>query len=256
MAVVPEAIASILPPLVADLRAALGDNLIAIWLYGSAVMGGFDPSSSDLDLVVATETDAAALDLERLEAVHRQLTTRAPDWDERLDIAYVSRATLATFRSGGTVASISHDEPLQAYDEADTWLQTWFLVREADTTILGPAPRELIPEITAAEFAVAVSHHAGELIAKARSDRRPGFTAYLVLTLPRVLLAAERRVVVPKQLAAAEVISRWPDFAPVLEEALAVRAALGRRALSAEAVAALPRYFDAMAAAIRDIPRS
>ncbi len=250
MADIPEPIAAILPALVADLEATLADDLLAIWLYGSAVLGGFDAASSDLDLVVATETDAAALDLERLDGVHRRLAAREPEWADRIDIAYVSRATLGSFRAGGAVASISHDEPLQVYDEADAWLQTWYLAREADVTVFGPSAREMIPDITAGEFATAVARNANELIVMAQTDRRPGFQAYLLLTLPRVLLAVERHDVVPKQLAAAEVIRRWPEWQPLLVEALAVRAARGRRALSPGAVASVPAYLEAMAAEI------
>jgi Aminoglycoside adenylyltransferase, C-terminal domain len=39
----------------ARLRKALGSNLAAIYLHGSAVLGGFDPSMSDLDMLVLCE---------------------------------------------------------------------------------------------------------------------------------------------------------------------------------------------------------
>jgi predicted nucleotidyltransferase len=248
---IPDPIASILPSLVADLRSTLGDDLVAIWLYGSAVMGGFDADSSDLDLVVVTETEAASLDLARLGSVHDRLTAREPDWADRLDLAYVDRRTLATFRSGGPVTSISHDEPLQVYDEADAWLQTWYLVREADTTILGPSPAALIPEIGRREFAAAVARTTAELVDRARGEARPGYLAYLCLTLPRVLLTVEGGDVVSKQVAAAEVGRRWPQWQPLLQACLAVRAARGQRELQRGALAALPAFVTTISAAIR-----
>lgn len=42
-------------PVAARLREAFGSNLAAIYLHGSAVLGGFDPSVSDLDLLVLCE---------------------------------------------------------------------------------------------------------------------------------------------------------------------------------------------------------
>ena len=44
-----------------DLRSTFGTELVGAYLYGSAVMGGFDPGLSDLDLVVVTEQSTNAL---------------------------------------------------------------------------------------------------------------------------------------------------------------------------------------------------
>jgi Aminoglycoside adenylyltransferase, C-terminal domain/Nucleotidyltransferase domain len=56
------------------MRAALGGNLTAAYLHGSAVLGGFDPAISDLDVLVVcgdplsnAEVDAICRRIERLE---------------------------------------------------------------------------------------------------------------------------------------------------------------------------------------------
>jgi hypothetical protein len=119
---------------------------VGAYLYGSAITGGFDPALSDLDLLVVIDSDARLLDLPRIEALHDRLAGRHPEWADRLDIAYVGRETLATFRTGGAVV----DQPrgcFQLYDDADGWLQTWYLVRHADTALLGPPVVEVIPPI-------------------------------------------------------------------------------------------------------------
>lgn len=49
-------------------RAALGDNLVGIYLHGSAAMGCFNPQKSDLDLILVVEKeipDAAKLEFMR-----------------------------------------------------------------------------------------------------------------------------------------------------------------------------------------------
>ena len=131
-------------PFIDDLRSTLGLDLVGVYLYGSAITGGFDPALSDLDLLVVIESEAALLDLSRIEAVHDRLVSRHPDWADRLDIAYVGRATLATFRSGGTVASISHEDALQLYDDADGWLtsQTPGARQSAEGRLAKPAALE------------------------------------------------------------------------------------------------------------------
>ena len=41
--------AGLLDELVADIRGVIGDDLLGLYLYGSAVTGGFDPGASDID---------------------------------------------------------------------------------------------------------------------------------------------------------------------------------------------------------------
>jgi streptomycin 3"-adenylyltransferase len=225
---IPPVIAALLPDLVADLEQTLGGDLAAVWLYGSAVTGGFDAGSSDLDLVIVTEADVGTIDLARLNAIHGRLAAREPDWADRLDLAYVSRSTLAAFRWGGLVASISHDDPLQLYDEADEWLQTWYLARETGLAVVGPAPRNVIPPISSKAFVRAVVRSSLELADRARGDARDGWRAYTLLTLCRVLASMATGSIVSKQQAAAAVERRRPELRPAVEAALAFRAGRGR----------------------------
>ena len=225
---IPSVIAALLPDLVDDLRTTLGDDLVGVYLYGSAITGGFDPESSDLDLVIVTAADVATIDLARVEGIHRRLGAREPGWADRLDLAYVGRVTLAAFRSGGAVASISHDDPLQLYDEADDWLQTWYLVRETGVAVMGPPPGDLIPPIEPEEFVAAVVRGVLGLAARAETDERDGWRAYTLLTCCRVLASMGSGQIVSKQVAAAEAKRTHPALRPAIDAALAFRAGRGR----------------------------
>jgi hypothetical protein len=231
----PEPLEAIVGPFIDDLRATRGPDLVGVYLYGSAISGGFDAALSDLDLLVVIESDAALLELSRIEALHDRLASRHPDWADRLDIAYVGRATLATFRSGGTLASISHDDALQLYDDADGWLQTWYLVRYADTALLGPPAAEVIPSIERAEFVNAVARDADRIVRRVQTDQRSGLVAYTLLTLCRVLRALDDGAITSKQDAGAWASAGMPEARWLLEEALAVRASGGRRPFDATA---------------------
>lgn len=248
---VPPPIAALLPELVADLKASLGEDLVAVWLYGSAITGGFDPESSDLDLVVVTARDVATIDLGLLDAIHRRLAAREPDWADRLDLAYVGRDTLAAFRSGGAVASISHDDPLQLYDDADQWLQTWYLGREAAVPILGPSPRELVPPISGDEFVRAVSRSALDLAQRARSDERDGWRAFALLTLCRVLVTTPGGPIVSKADAGMDAMAAHPELRRAIEAALAFRDARGRSPIPAEDRPAVLAAIDVLAADVQ-----
>jgi hypothetical protein len=228
MAAIPPQLAAIVGPFIDDVAATLGPELVGVYLYGSAITGGFDPALSDLDLLVVIEWDARRLDLSRIEALHDRLASRHRDWADRLDIAYVGRATLATFRSGGTVASISHEDALQLYDDADGWLQTWYLVRYADTALLGPPVAEVVPPIERAEFVDAVARDADRIVRRVETDQRSGLVAYTLLTLCRVLRALDDGAIISKEEAGAWIAHRMPETRWIVDEALAVRASGGR----------------------------
>lgn len=247
----PQPLEAIVGPFIDDLRTTFGLELVGVYLYGSAITGGFDPALSDLDLLVVTESDAGLLDLSRIEALHDRLATRHPDWADRLDIAHVGRATLATFRSGGTVAAISHEDALQLYDDADGWLQTWYLVRYADGALIGPPAADVIPPIERAEFVNAVARDAERIVRRVETDQRSGLVAYTLLTLCRVLRALDDGAITSKPEAAGWVADRMPQVRWVLDEALAVRASGGRQPFSTSARVAVLALISQLGADIR-----
>ena len=146
-AVVPAPLDRILPAVIDDLRSTLGNDLIGVYLYGSAVSGGFDPELSDLDLVVVTAPAVDAIEFRVFAGPVERLQAREPDWAGLLDIVFIGRETLAGFRAGGPFLEISHEEPLRLVRSADEWLETWFLAREADRALVGPPIADLIPPI-------------------------------------------------------------------------------------------------------------
>ena len=230
MAGIPFELEAIVGPFIDDLLSTLGPELVGVYLYGSAITGGFDPALSDLDVLVLVESDARLLDLSRIGTLHDRLASRHPDWADRLDIAYIGRTTLATFRKGGAVASISHEDALQLYDDAGGWLQTWYLVRYADRPLVGPPVGDVIPPIERSEFVEAVARDAERIVRRVDTDQRSGLVAYTLLTLCRVLRALDDGAITSKQNSASWVADRMPEARWVIDEALAVRASGGRRA--------------------------
>ena len=174
MSSVPEPLDRILPPLLADLRASLGNDLVGAYLYGSAISGGFDPALSDLDLVVVTAQPTDELAFAVFDGVVQRLMAREPDWADRLDIVFVGRSTLAGFRAGGRFLDISHDEPLRVIEDAADWLETWYLARDADTALVGPSARSIIPEIELDEFLGAVRGNIADRVEMAARTSDPG----------------------------------------------------------------------------------
>jgi hypothetical protein len=137
-------IGSLLPALLDDWRHFFGSSLAGVYLCGSVVAGGFDPLHSDLDLIVVCDQEAADVDLARLDRVHQRFATRHPDWADRMDFVYVGRQTLAMAATGsGTVATISHDEPLHLLP-ARGWVLTWYPLQQTHTVLLGAELEQLL----------------------------------------------------------------------------------------------------------------
>jgi hypothetical protein len=159
--------------LTAGLRSALGPDLVAVYLYGSAVWGGFDAGVSDIDLVVVTEHDFGAPAIVRIESFHAHTVDQHPEWDDRLELVYLKRETLARFRDGGAIGVISPGEPFHVRDGIELWLQNFYLVRETGITLVGPGPTATIPEISWPEFLAATRTYADEVRGRSLRDAAP-----------------------------------------------------------------------------------
>jgi Aminoglycoside adenylyltransferase, C-terminal domain len=237
----------ILGTLIADLRSALDAELVGAYLYGSAVSGGFDAELSDLDLVVATERSVDATPHAVFAGIIERLQQREPDWADRLDIVFIGRRTLADFRSGGPFVEISHPLPLWRLAKADDWLETWFLVREADRALIGPPPSTLIPPIEAREFLATIVGRLDDFVAAPPDDSPDGLLAYRLLTLCRLLRSLESGVLCTKVEGAAWAIAQLPERAPLVRAALEVRSSHERRRFTPAERAGVPALLELLA---------
>ena len=220
---------STLDALVSRIRGVLGDDLVGIYLYGSYVSGGFDPAVSDLDLVAVTAPELERIDIASLERMHREFVDRNPEWDDRIEVVYIGRATLASFRtSPGSLAVISPGEPLHVLDDrAIEWLQNWYLLRETSLTLFGPPAAEVVPPISWKEFVAATARYAGLVSKQSLGDANPSQLAYTVLTMCRALMTVEVQAHGSKQDGAAWTRKRVPEWAWLIDAALRCRLSRG-----------------------------
>ena len=215
--------------LASEIRGVLGDDLVGLYVYGSSVSGGFDAGVSDIDLVAVTSTEVEALDLAGLGRMHGAFVGRYPEWNDRLEIVYIGRATLESFRtSSGSLAVISPGEPFHVRDEhvAD-WLQNWYLLRATGVCLYGPGAAEIVPPITWTEFVAATVRYADEMRSRSRLGAAGGVLAYTILTLCRALNTIRTGTLGSKQEAAAWARERMPRWAPLIDAALACRLSRG-----------------------------
>jgi hypothetical protein len=85
----------VLPDLLYEIRSVLGDRLLGLYVYGTAVSGDYDEGVSDIDLLAAVADGPGPGTLSALDAGHRRFWAGHPDSLDRLDILCLPAAFLS-----------------------------------------------------------------------------------------------------------------------------------------------------------------
>lgn len=216
----------LLQDLLNRIREILGDGLVGLYLYGSLATGDFDEGISDFDLLAVTATDLTNDEFTRLQKLHPDFVGEHPEWEERVEIAYVSRAALQTFKTETSrIAVISPGEPFHFKDAGRDWTINWWSVRERGQTLFGPDPRTIIPLISHEEFIRIVWELTEAWREWVHHSTHRKSQAYSRLTLCRALYAVKHGEQVSKRQAALWAREYLPEQTRLIDEALQWRAA-------------------------------
>jgi hypothetical protein len=228
--------AGVLDALVSEIHGVLGDGLVGLYLYGSAATGGFDAGVSDLDLAAVTQSEVQSIDLGSLEQMHARFEDLNREWRDRIEVAYIGRQSLESFRtSHGSLAVISPGEPFHVRDDrVGDWLQNWYLIREAGETLYGQSAEEVFPPVEWAEFVSANRRYAEEVQQRSRVGVGSAILAYTILTMCRALRVVRTQTTSSKQEAAAWGREWMPEWAWLIDAALACRLTGGKIGLDDE----------------------
>lgn len=204
----------------AELRAELGDDLVAVWVHGSAVLGGFVDGRSDLDLLVVV-TD----DVERDWRSVGLALTRVAAERTALELSIIRRGLAESpaapwpFVLHATVDGGRRRETKVLLDEgrgdADLLLHL-AVSRAAGATLHGPSAAELVPELDRDEVVAQIA----EELAWAVDNADEG---YAVLNACRALRYAETGELVSKVEGGEWLIHHRAEHRAVVERALAAQ---------------------------------
>lgn len=212
---------ALLETLLREMTTILGERLVGLYLYGSLRTGDFDPEISDIDLLAAVEDDLDAATFAALDAMHHRVLQAHPVWHNRLEIAYLSRRALQTFKhERSPIAVISPGEPFNIKDAGDDWTTNWYVVQTYGMRLYGSEATDIIAPVSQAEFMQAVRDHMlawREYIEHV--DTRP-YQGYAILTMCRGLYTLRHGEQVSKLHAAAWVQQELPQEAAMIEQAL------------------------------------
>jgi predicted nucleotidyltransferase len=217
----------LLDDLLSRMRSVLGVKLVGLYLYGSLVWGDFDHDTSDIDLLAATTADIDEQEAAALKAMHDEIAHAYKQWDNRIEVQYLSLLGLKTYRSQSTrMAVISPGEPFHIRKANKDWLLNWYFYQDYGVTIFGPSPRTLIDPISKDEFIHNVVHHARHWPKRMPKTRhsRPS-QSYSILTMCRSLYTYKHGEQVSKKQAALWAQKQLPQWASLIQNALEWRLA-------------------------------
>ncbi len=204
--------------------AVTGSSLVGLYLFGSLATGDFDPDVSDIDLIaVLADTPNEQL-ATRLGRMHEGLAHTNPEWDDRIEVIYISTRGLATCRTDPTtIAVISPGEPFHVVEAGRDWILNWYPARENGVRLIGPPIDSLIPPIPSAEYIEEVRRSLVGFTNRIAEDAPPGWQAYAILTMCRGLYAIRSGERLSKREAAWRARQEFPQWADLIDRALAWR---------------------------------
>ncbi len=219
---------ALLDTLRSGIHHTLGSKLSGLYVFGSLVTGDFDFDLSDLDLAAALATDLDADEFSRLERMHADIARDHPQWDDRIEVGYISVANLRRFDPQCTIAVISPGEPFHFRAAEHGWVFNLHVLREQGLDLFGPSPTTLIEPISHEQFAHALGERmkgwrawTGDPEALVQRKEQ----AYTILTMCRALYAHRNGEFVSKQQAASWAARELPAWSSLIHNALRWRAA-------------------------------
>jgi hypothetical protein len=218
----------LLDGLLADLQRILQERLVGLYLYGSLTAGDFDSGISDADLLAVTSSDISEAEFQALRMMHDEIARAKPEWEDRVEVVYVSAEALRNFRSAAGPIVISPGEPFHKREDEPLleWLENWYIIRENGATLFGPTPDTLIPPIARDEFVQWVRKYAASIGTGFNKLQDRKNQACAILTMCRALYTCRcDGEQVSKKRAALWAQSELPEWAGLVANALAWREA-------------------------------
>ena len=201
----------------------VGPSLIGLYLFGSLTSGDFDPGVSDIDLIAALADPPDEQVAVRLRKVHEDLARANPDWDDRIEVVYVSKDGLADWRTDTTIAVISRGEPFHIVRAGREWALNWYPAREDGATLMGPPLHTLLPPISTAEYIDELRRYLASFAKRVDDDATPGVQAYAILSICRGVFTIRHGDRLSKRQAAAWGQRAFPQWADLIRRAVVWR---------------------------------
>lgn len=188
------------------IQGLLRRHLLGMYGIGSLALGDFNPSSSDIDFVVVTDTDLEDGLVHGLQVMHEQFAVSSSPWATKIEAVYVPQSALHTHPlPTGVYPQIEKGMSLVQAPLEPGWVFQCWTLRERGVVVAGPDPRTLVPPIELQDMNAAVVAIASEWLDAAHRDptwlvwlRQRSHHVFVIQTLCRMLYSLATREVTSK----------------------------------------------------------
>ena len=203
------------------IKSILGSKLTGLYLAGSLVIGDYDPKTSDIDLLAALSSGIDEKEFEALEKMHHAMANEHREWDDRVEVTYISVNALKSVKSHTSqIVNISPGEPFHRVEAEKEWLMKWYLYREKSKTLFGPSPKTLIEPISKEEFIESVKDHARSWGEWVEGMKNRYAQSYAILAMCRALYSYKTGDQVSKKKAAEWAQKEIPEWSGLIQNAI------------------------------------
>jgi len=201
------------------------DNLIGIYLTGSLSYGGFNPKSSDIDLVAILKKPASRIEIKKIKDLHLRIENQNLKWTKRIECSYVPVDMLQSILPPKTPRPYYGEGTF--YLEApygNEWLINNYYLYNYGIPLFGPDFKTLIKK----QIDIKDIHQAS--LNDLKSEWEPKITdpnylnnshyqSYIVLNLCRILYTVLRYSLASKQISADWVKKEYPQWKNLIQVA-------------------------------------
>jgi predicted nucleotidyltransferase len=166
MATLPPEVARLTTALLAGIREALRNNFVGAYLTGSLALGGFDPATSDVDLVVVTETLMSDREFATLDRFHQEIPPLGNRFSLEYEVYYIDRHSLRRHAPGQRFVRVEPGYGTYRTEERPNWVLERWTLRERGIIVLGPDQKILIDQVSPDDIRAAAG---GELLLRLRN---------------------------------------------------------------------------------------
>lgn len=208
-------------------QAALGEQMVGLYLYGSLASGDFDPQTSDIDFLIVTRKALSEVQVAALEAMHARLWDAGPKMAAKLEGKYLPLADLPRFEAqAGPFPTVNEGEFFLAKQESDWIIQRWVL-REQGVAVIGPPLEPMIEPVSPEMLRGAVLGYLREwwrpMLARPTRLESSEYQAYAILSMCRALYTLRFGQIASKPVSARWAQAEFGGWAGLIESALSWR---------------------------------
>jgi predicted nucleotidyltransferase len=201
-------VTAVLQELLARVKAILGEQFIGMYLYGSLAAGDFDPDSSDIDFLVATQGELSDPMIAGLERMHLKLASSDSKWAKKLEGAYVPLHALRLYNRDDPARPTINEGHFYLDRQGSDWVIQRHVLREHGATVQGPLLRVYIDPVQPDDLRSAVVDVLRGwwtlMLQEPARLQAPGYQPFAVLSMCRALYTFEHGTIPSKSEAA-----RW-----------------------------------------------